>query len=467
MKRTFLLLALAVISVVVSAQTERKLTVMNSADGNSEITVYLPAESRHDGMAVLCCPGGGYQHLAIDHEGHQWAGYFNAQGIAYAVLKYRMPNGDREIPLGDAYNAMRTLRDSAEVWHINPRAVGIMGFSAGGHLASAVSTHAPFDARPDFSILFYPVISMDKRITHRGSCDNFLGASVEDPAMIKQWSSDKAVRSHLTPPAVIFTANDDRVVHPATNAISYYTSMCNAGNDCSLFVYPSGGHGFGFRTGYKYHNQMIYDLTTWLNTLTLPSSSSIKVACVGNSITDGHGIEMRTRNGYPALLQKKLGKGYEVRNFGVSARTMMNRGDHPYQKELAWRDCLAFQPDVVIIKLGTNDSKQMHQPFIDTDFANDAQQIIDQLKALPSKPRIIVCTPVPAIKDSWTINDDVITSQIIPILNKVAKRNKLEVLDLHTLFGTDPSLLQDDGIHPNDKGVAKMAELVYSAITDK
>lgn len=465
MKRLHLIIVLALVAICGFAQsTARKFVLQNSEDGKSDLTVYLPTENRQDGMAVLCCPGGGYSMLASDHEGHQWAGWFNAQGIAYAVLRYRMPNGDRNIPLGDAYSAMKTLRDSAEVWHINPRAIGIMGFSAGGHLASAVSTHAAFEVRPNFSILFYPVISMDKKLTHRWSCENFLGKDQDDEKMIKEWSSNKAVRSHLTPPAVVFSANDDGLVPLVTNGLTYYSAMRNAGNDCSLFVYPSGGHGFGFRNDYKFHDLMVSDLKTWLNSLSLPCAKAKKVACIGNSITDGHGIDMRSRNGYPALLQKKLGKGYEVRNFGVSSRTMMNRGDHPYQKEMAWRDCLAFQPDVVVIKLGTNDSKDVHQPMIETDFANDMQQLIDQLKALPTKPHIYVCTPVPALKPSWTINDGVIVNQIIPIINKVAKKNKLDVIDLYTLFGNDPKLMQDDGIHPNDKGVAKMADIINGVI---
>ena len=114
----------------------------------------------------------------MQHEGHDWAEFYNNQGIAFAVLKYRMPKGDRNIPLSDAYNALRTVRDSAKVWHMNPNNVGIQGFSAGGHLASAVSTHAPMDVRPNFSILFYPVISMDERITHKGSCVGFLGEKI-------------------------------------------------------------------------------------------------------------------------------------------------------------------------------------------------------------------------------------------------------------------------------------------------
>lgn len=105
----------------------------------------------------------------MDYEGRDWAGYFNRQGIAFFVLAYRMPKGDRNIPLSDAYNAIRTVRDSAAQWHVNPLDVGIMGFSAGGHLASAVSTHADWTVRPNFSILFYPVVSMDENDSHKFS----------------------------------------------------------------------------------------------------------------------------------------------------------------------------------------------------------------------------------------------------------------------------------------------------------
>ena len=118
------------------------------------------------GRAVVACPGGGYSHLAVDHEGYDWAPYFNKQGIALIVLKYRMPNGDRTLPISDAEAAMKIVRDSADVWNLNPRDIGIMGSSAGGHLASTIATHAKPELRPDFQILFYPVITMDKSYTH-------------------------------------------------------------------------------------------------------------------------------------------------------------------------------------------------------------------------------------------------------------------------------------------------------------
>ena len=445
--------------------TARKFVLKNSADGQSELTCYLPQNPT--GRAVVDCPGGGYSHLAMDHEGHQWAEYFNKQGIAFFVLKYRMPKGDRNIPLSDAYQAMRTVRDSAAVWHINKEDVGIMGFSAGGHLASSVSTHAEYDARPNFSILFYPVISMDERITHQGSCINFLGEERKtNPQLVKEWSNDKAVRRHLTPRAIILMSSDDEVVPPVTNGVAYYSAMRNEGNECTMHVYPTCGHGWGFSPGIPFHEQMLNDLTSWLNHFQGPKENAVRVACIGNSITDGYGIGMAPVNGYPAVLQKKLGEGYLVKNFGVSARTMMNKGDLPYMNELAWRDAKAFNPNIVVIKLGTNDSKTHNWVHGADEYRQSMQAMIDTLKALPSKPKIYLCSPIPAFKDSWTINDSVIVNGEMPIIKKLAKKNKCQFIDLHTSY-TYGDMMQNDGIHPNAKGAAKMADIIFDAIEKK
>ena len=445
--------------------TARKFVLKNSADGQSELTCYLPQNPT--GRAVVDCPGGGYSHLAMDHEGHQWAEYFNRQGIAFFVLKYRMPKGDRNIPLSDAYQAMRTVRDSAAVWHINKEDVGIMGFSAGGHLASSVSTHAEYDARPNFSILFYPVISMDERITHQGSCVNFLGEERKtNPQLVKEWSNDKAVRRHLTPRAIILMSSDDEVVPPVTNGVAYYSAMRNEGNECTMHVYPTCGHGWGFSPGIPFHEQMLNDLTSWLNHFQGPKEDAVRVACIGNSITDGHGIGMAPVKGYPAVLQKKLGEGYLVKNFGVSARTMMNKGDLPYMNELAWRDAKAFNPNIVVIKLGTNDSKTHNWVHGADEYRQSMQAMIDTLKALPSKPKIYLCSPIPAFKDSWTINDSVIVNGEMPIIKKLAKKNKCQFIDLHTSY-TYGDMMLNDGIHPNAKGAAKMADIIFDAIEKK
>lgn len=251
---------------VMAQSTDKKLVLKNTTDTLSELTVYLPNAKAATGRAVVCCPGGGYTHLAMEHEGHNWAEYFNAQGIALVVLKYRMPNGDRNIPLSDAYSAIRMVRDNAKDWHVNPNDVGIMGSSAGGHLASAVSTHADEAVRPNFTILFYPVISMNEYETHKGSCVGFLGDKRNDKALQWEWNSATAVKPG-TPPAIILLASDDNAVPALTNSVSYYTAMIKAGNRCALMCYPSGGHGFGFKSTFKYHDQMLGELTRWLETL--------------------------------------------------------------------------------------------------------------------------------------------------------------------------------------------------------
>ena len=144
-------------------------------DDVAKMNVNLPADKANHGRAVLICPGGGYGGLAMDNEGTNWIDFFRNQGIAAIVLTYRMPHGVKEVPIGDAEEAMRIIRRHAKEWNINPNDVGIMGSSAGGHLASTLSTHSKADVRPNFQILFYPVITMDKSYTHMGSHDNLLG----------------------------------------------------------------------------------------------------------------------------------------------------------------------------------------------------------------------------------------------------------------------------------------------------
>ena len=475
--RKLICLFLTLTTISVNAQTAKTFTVNITPDGKANMVAYLPQQP--SGRAVVDCPGGGYSHLATQNEGHDWAGYFNEQGIAFFVLTYRMPNGDRSIPMGDAQQAIRTVRDSAAVWHINPDDVGIMGFSAGGHLASTVSTHSEYDCRPNFSILFYPVISMNERETHKGSCVNFLGKEGQkDERLVKLFSNQNAVARHLTPPAIILTANG--VVPPVTNGIAYYSAMRNQGNDCSLYVYPTGGHGFGFRSSWPFHNQMLNDLTVWLNSHKAPRTDAVRVVCVGNSITDGHGIDMCDVKAWPGQLQKMLGDGYVVKNYGRGARTLLNKGDHPIQKEQAWRDALAFKADVVVIKLGTNDSKPENWQY-GNEFEQDLRSMIDQLAPKvpvlnkkgkptkkmqrPQKPRIILCTPIPVYKPSWNINDSVIVNGIVPIINKVAQEEKLEVLDLHSIFtNADGKAMQSDGIHPTEAGDTQIARAVLELL---
>ena len=214
-----------------------------------------PAE-KATGTAVVICPGGGYGRLAIKHEGAQVASWLNGLGITAFVLKYRLPDSsimeNKSIaPMQDGQQAIRIIRRHAKEWGINPNKIGIMGFSAGGHLAATLSTR--FDekvydsddsvsARYDFSLLIYPVISMDSAITHWGSRVNLLGKT-PSPELVKNFSNELQVSSE-TPPAFMVHSLDDNAV-PVQNSIGYALAMHKFNIPCELHIYQSGGHGYG------------------------------------------------------------------------------------------------------------------------------------------------------------------------------------------------------------------------------
>ena len=222
-----------------------------------------PADAdRATGQAVVICPGGGYAAVCFDHEGIQVARWLNERGITAVVLRYRMPNGHPDIPVEDALAAIRMVREKARLWHVDPHRVGIMGFSAGGHLASTVSTHFENDSqRPDFSILIYPVITMDERYTHKVSREELIGrdAPIE---LVDRYSNEKQV-SDRTPVTFLALSDDDGGV-PPVNSTMYYEALKAHGVPAELHVYPSGGHGWGWLETFKYHDELRTSLDRWL-----------------------------------------------------------------------------------------------------------------------------------------------------------------------------------------------------------
>lgn len=269
LKKLLFAAAMLALSLNMSAQQSYEINLWpngpavksSDAGDTAKVKVFLPEKESATGRAVVICPGGGYQHLAMDHEGYDWAPFFNNMGIAAIVLKYRMPHGEKDVPISDAEEAIRLVRRNAANWNINPDDVGIMGSSAGGHLASTVATHAAKDARPDFQILFYPVITMMPDITHKGSHDNLLGSNARKKDE-NNYSNDLHV-SRMTPRAFIALSDDDRVVLPA-NGVNYYIELYRHDVPATLHVYPSGGHGWGNRDSFKYHNEMQLELKAWL-----------------------------------------------------------------------------------------------------------------------------------------------------------------------------------------------------------
>jgi acetyl esterase/lipase len=220
------------------------------------LAVYLPPAGTANGTAVVVCPGGGYTHLAMTHEGTEIARMLNGMGIAAFVLKYRLPSDETMVdktigPLQDAQRAIQLVRERAGDWGVNTNRVGIMGFSAGGHLASTAGTHfgkAYIDnknnisLRPDFMILLYPVISLSEKYGHTGSRVALIGPH-PDTNLIRKYSNELQV-SASTPPTFLVHAEDDHVV-PVVNSLYFYEALQRRGIPAEMHIYPQGGHGFG------------------------------------------------------------------------------------------------------------------------------------------------------------------------------------------------------------------------------
>lgn len=298
MKKLFLLILISIFSNTLFAQKTMKLwpgdiPFSNGIVGEEEytdkghvkniqdptITIYLPEKAKATGAAVVICPGGGYRVLAIKHEGHDIAKWFNEFGVAGIVVKNRLPTSENitdtsEVAMTDAQRAVRMVRHHAADWGIEKDKIGIMGFSAGGHLASTVGTHFDYgiansadpiqkvSCRPDFMILMYPVISMSEDFMHAGSMKNLLGNNQSYEQKLR-FSNEKQVTSE-TPPAILIHSSDDKAV-PVENSIRFYEAMIKNNVPAELHIFNSGGHGYGLgRKDGTSHNLWTENCQAWM-----------------------------------------------------------------------------------------------------------------------------------------------------------------------------------------------------------
>ena len=226
-----------------------------------ELIVYPAKEP--NGKAVIMCPGGGYNYVAAKHEGTDMAEWFNSLGITFAVLKYRMPNGHCDVPLNDAHRAITVMREHASEWGFSK--LGIMGGSAGGHLAASAAVHYTPETRPDFQILIYPVITTKGRfVPGRGFL--LLGKDAT-----QEQADYYSCELHVTedcPPAFIAHSYDDPTV-PVTESAMYFTTLVEHGVPAVLHTYPEGGHGWGFKDSFRYKREWTAELEKWLSGLKL------------------------------------------------------------------------------------------------------------------------------------------------------------------------------------------------------
>ena len=226
------------------------------------LTIVKPEKA--NGKAIVICPGGGYAHLAMKHEGTDVAQWLSGLGYTCAVLKYRLPEGKCTVPTDDSRNAIRYLRQHAAKLNIDSRKVGIMGFSAGGHLAASTAVLSDSLSRPDFQILMYPVISMQDGITHWGSRNNLLGKDTPQ-LLVDRYSAENGVNAS-TPTAIMILSSDDGAVNP-DNSIAYFRKLKENKVSASLFIYPRGGHGWGMNDSFEFKKLWMKELESWLGKL--------------------------------------------------------------------------------------------------------------------------------------------------------------------------------------------------------
>ena len=272
MKKFFLITILLLCGVGILNAQHQKIHLWGHHIGKSvwptKMYIYPAPDSINTGVAVIVCPGGSYSHLmGIKTEGFGVAEWLNSQGINAFVLYYRTGNKFYHHPamIQDVQRAIQYVRDHAKEFRDNPDKLGTMGFSAGGHLASVTATLTTGADAPNFQILMYPVITMMPDHMHRGSHDNFLGTEHSKRQLKRleqQYSSDQQV-TRVTPRAFVALSDDDDLVMP-TNGVSFYTECLRHDVPASLYVYPTGGHGWGYRESFDHHYEMVFNLKAWL-----------------------------------------------------------------------------------------------------------------------------------------------------------------------------------------------------------
>ena len=228
----------------------------------TEFYLYIADKETATGQAVVICPGGGYGAVCIEREGFGLAEYFKSIGITAVVVKYRLPNnGHKEVPLEDAQAALRYARKNAKKWGVDPTKVGIVGSSAGGHLAAYTSTFTADEEKPAFSVLFYPVINGETCMTHQNTFRRLLGNN-HSAAEREYYSLDNRV-SATTPPTIMLLSNDDAVVPPISSVL-YYKALKHYGVKAAMHIYPEGGHGWVGKEEFRYTKDWQHQLKRWL-----------------------------------------------------------------------------------------------------------------------------------------------------------------------------------------------------------
>lgn len=462
--------------------------------------VFLPDPVKATGSAVIICPGGGYGILAMSHEGRDVAKRLNEEGIAAFVLKYRLPRKetmkDKTIgPLQDAQRAIQLVRENAKTWNVNPNKIGIMGSSAGGHLASTAGTHfqkAYIDnpnntsLRPDFMILNYPVITFSDSLAHNGSRVNLIGGVTADPVIknsktykelgmseadVINFSNELQVTAK-TPPTFITAPLTDKAV-PVGNTFAFVAALQQNKIAVETFIYSTGEHGYGMinptakeqwfdaclRWIKKYFDQPPMD---WANLkrfqddnkkVGLPKATENRVVFMGNSITEGW-----------SNFDKSFWERKPYINRGISGQTT------PQMVLRFQQDVIDLKPKVVVILAGINDIAGNTGPMT---LEQTRDNILNMAKlAQANGIKVVISSVIPAYDFPWRPGME--PAEKVVALNHMLKtycdKNKIVYLDYHTAMKDDRNGLKKelgyDGVHPNLEGYKAMAPLAEKAIAE-
>ena len=487
----------------------------------SSIKPYLPPPEKANGAAVVVCPGGGYSMLAMDHEGQQVAEWLNSFGVAAFVLRYRHGDHARHpAPLQDAQRAIRLVRAKAGEWGVDGERVGILGFSAGGHLASSAGTL--FDeglegaadvadrhsSRPDFMVLVYPVISMTRPFTHQGSKRNLLG---EAPSrkMERRLSTERQVTKETPPTFLVHTTTDEGV--PPENSIAFYEALRDEGVPAEMHIFAEGKHGFGLapedpalsmwpelceawmrREGFLDRKTAEPGQTSVADSATTsgrtpvsdsasasqPSAASEadsteRVVFFGDSITEA-GVKP---GGYVRLIADSLHARYPDQDIeAIGAGISGNRV--PDLLARVGPDVLDKDPTAVVVYIGINDVwhwELYNRGTPKEDFESGLRTLADTLQSAGAD--VVLCTPsVIGERADGSNPQDAMLEAYAQISRRVAEEKNLAVCDLRAQFvehlkqhnpeGRSEGVLTTDGVHLNERGNRFVAEAILEALVD-
>ncbi|MFI3304926.1 MAG: GDSL-type esterase/lipase family protein [Rikenellaceae bacterium] len=491
MRRVLSLLILALVTLPLSAATitsDETITYKQTEQGDLNLEIFYPNDTKKGKkrVAIISFFGGGWSSGSTKHF-YEQSEYYASLGIVAITPEYRISSRHKTTPFEavmDAKSAVRWVRQHSKELGIDPNKIIVSGGSAGGHLAACTGTIEGCDedavqkvsSKPNALILFNPVSKTTKDGYGSG---RVVGRETEI-------SPVHHIKRGVVPTLILHGTHDTTV--PYANSVEFAEKMLECGNECRLVSAFGENHGFFngslFRksNGSRNFDKCMYETSKFLaeqgyisEDKVMEKPDPIRVACLGNSITFGARIENREQDCYPANLQRLLGDDYDVKNFGRSGATLLTNGNVPYIETIPYKALQEFGPDVVIIKLGTNDSKGLNWDSHSAEFEADYKALIAKLKSNPArKAEVILCSPMPAFlkRETFTgdsqkmIDDSVIINHIYPIIKKLAKGNKSLFIDAYHPF-VDRADLFPDKIHPGAEGAKMLAELIYNCTMGK